>query len=219
MRASSSLTYYTTLTILVTFSTLAFLGFSLGIELKPAKAFFGIDAAIQIAFTQLWDTLKSLAKVVLVKFVSNFVIKIMQKLESLHVIKNILYYSDALEFDQYLGNQLNKIVLKPKTQAEAQALEDPEDTNIGSIAAEADLNLRDLNPGQIEDLAGSGDYDFSQCQTDPATGEVLCPLPEGVTQDTSAGTGTGVRSDDVRTCAEDHSRGWNYTYISHHNLR
>lgn len=143
-----------TLVTLVVFCVSAIFGFSMFLQLRQAKAFFGsIFAAIwHFLATKAWEFIKDVAKVFLLKFIQNMVVKLIQKLETLHVIKNILYYSDALGFDQYIGAGLNKLIMKPKTAAEAKELEDPKETNVASQTLDTQ-GLATLNPRQAEQLA------------------------------------------------------------------
>lgn len=183
----------TTLAIIVVFSVVAVLGFSLSVDLKPAQAFLGFGDIVidptHIATTvaksveeKIWDFAKGVILAFTVTFVANMAVKMMQKLESLHVIQNMLYYADALEVDQYIGNQLNKVVLKIDNAVNAEKFSEPTETNVASIAAKADLNFQGLSPGQVQELASYS----ADCEEDPETGGVSCPLP--------AGTGDGVVS-------------------------
>jgi hypothetical protein len=105
------------ISVLVMFCFVMLLGFSMFMELKPKKAqafwpvidFSKIASDIGHWFSErAWEFVKAVAKAFVLKFINNLLIKAMQKLESLHVIKNFLYYSDALGFDQYIGSALNK---------------------------------------------------------------------------------------------------------------
>src|SRR3989344_9175617 len=157
----------TTLVVLVAFCVVSLLGFSLRLDLKPAEGFLGIGDIVidptHIATTiaksveeKIWDFAKGVILAFTVTFVANMAIRMMQKLESLHVISNMLYYSDALAFDQYIGNQLNKVIRQPLTEAEVQWT--PDQVNLGSIISrtlELPIN-QSFTLGQVRTLAAQG---------------------------------------------------------------
>lgn len=116
---------FTALATLMVFCFVVLLGFTIAVELKPkpAKAFLGVGdfgvvidpSHISISIgnflaNQAMDFIKAVAKAFILQLVANLLIKMMQKLESLHVIQNFLYYSDALAFDKYAGASLNKML-------------------------------------------------------------------------------------------------------------
>lgn len=149
------------LAVLVLFAATAVLGFSLQLDLRPAQAFWPVIDPTLIATTiavsaenRVWEFVKAALKAVLITIMANLVVKMMQKLESVHVIRNFLYYSDALGADEYIGRALNKLILKPRTKEEADALDKPEEKNTEALAAKAELNsINSLTPGQITNLA------------------------------------------------------------------
>src|SRR3989344_4882452 len=157
----------TTLVVLVAFCVVSLLGFSLRLDLKPAEGFLGIGDIVidptHIATTiaksveeKIWDFAKGVILAFTVTFVANMAIKMMQKLESLHVIRNMLYYSDALAFDQYIGHELNKMSGQPTNEAEVKW--SPDQVNIGSIIAKT-LQLpinQGFTLGQVRELAKKG---------------------------------------------------------------
>ncbi|MBI4363677.1 MAG: hypothetical protein HY545_02400 [Candidatus Doudnabacteria bacterium] len=138
---------------LVAVATVGLLGFSLYIDFQKAQAFFGIDAAIQIAF----EFVKALAKALMQKIIAKFSVDILTKLESVHTIKNILNYSDALGFDVYIGAQLNSLLNPNKSNKDIK--NEPKDTNLASIVTGSNqlpLNSSPLfsDPKKVEALAG-----------------------------------------------------------------
>src|SRR3989344_5054578 len=157
---SNDITRGIALALLVIVSVVGLFGFTMFVDLKPAHAFFGIDAAVQIAFTKVWETLKAVAQQFILKLATNFAVKLLQKLESAHIIKNMLHYSDALGFDQYIGNELNRTFMKPNTAAKAEELDKPEQTNLASIATEGDLFFQEMDVGQAAELG------YESCEDD-----------------------------------------------------
>ena len=157
---SNDITRGIALALLVIVSVVGLFGFTMFVDLKPAQAFFGIDAAVQIAFTKVWETLKAVAQQFILKLATNFAVKLLQKLESAHIIKNMLHYSDALGFDQYIGNELNRTFMKPNTAAKAEELDKPEQTNLASIATEGDLFFQEMDVGQAAELG------YESCEDD-----------------------------------------------------
>src|SRR3989338_1402201 len=98
------------LALLVFFAVTALLGFSMAIDLRPAKAGWPVIDFAHIATTiaewakqHVWEFVKAVAKAALLAILAGIVIKMMQKLESIHVVRNFLLYSDALGFDKYIG--------------------------------------------------------------------------------------------------------------------
>lgn len=154
----------TSVMLAVVISVGSLLGFSLLVDLKPAKAVFGIDAAIQIAF----EFVKAIAKQFILRFIMRFVIKLLQKLESIHVIRNFLAYADALGLDQYVARAMDGIlglnqpdcIKNPKDPKCKEGTDggtttdDPSDTNAVSVAEKHKKNpLKGLSKQQIEKLA------------------------------------------------------------------
>ncbi len=149
----------TALFILVVFATTALFGFSMFVELQPAKAIFGIDAAIRFAI----DVATAFARAFLLRLIARFAMELLQKLEQHHTIQNILYYADALEVDQYLGNYVNKQIDKPKGESDVK--KDPALTNVDAIIAKDNQNnFYERNRGQIDLIASlsqqRADIDF-----------------------------------------------------------
>src|SRR3989344_4290070 len=147
------------LIILVVFATTALLGFSLFIDLRPAQAIFGIDAAIQIAF----EFVKAFARAFVLRTIARFAMALLEKLEQHHTIQNALYYADALEVDQYIGNYVNKQMDKPKGESDVK--KDPALTNVDAILAKDNQNnFYERNRGQIDLIASlsqqRADIDF-----------------------------------------------------------
>lgn len=138
---------------LVAVATVSILGFSLLIDFQKTQAFFGVDAAIEIAF----EFVKALAKALAQKVIAKFMVDIFTKLESVHTIANILNYSDALGFDVYIGSQLNSL-LNPNKSSKAVKT-DPSNTNVASIVGQLEqlpLSGSPLfrDPKKVEQLAG-----------------------------------------------------------------
>ncbi len=147
--ANSLFTRGTTLAILVMFGFVVFLGFSMFIDLRPAKAFvIDIPRWVKFALEKAWDFIKGVAKAFMLKFISNMVTKLVQKLEEVHVIRNFLQYSDALQFDKYIGSSLNKWIVQPLSKDEA----DQQSESLDKIGAEA-LKTAQLTGPQMEALA------------------------------------------------------------------
>src|SRR3990167_5097364 len=126
----------TALILLVAFCGTALFGFTILYIFKPAptQAFgFGgvITAILLMAYHTARDFLKAMAEAFVLRFISTMLLQLLRRLETLHVVKNIMYYADALQFNQYIGNKLNKIVDKP---ADPTQVKDTEaDTNIANI--------------------------------------------------------------------------------------
>src|SRR3989338_526070 len=127
----------TALILLVAFCGTALFGFTILYIFKPTptQALFGIGGAITaimlMAYHTARDFLKAMAEAFVLRFISTMLLQLLRRLETLHVVKNIMYYADALQFNQYIGNKLNKIVDKP---ADPTQVKDTEaDTNIANI--------------------------------------------------------------------------------------
>ncbi|HLD64166.1 MAG TPA: hypothetical protein VI913_04715, partial [Candidatus Peribacteraceae bacterium] len=98
-----------------------------------------------------------MAKAFALRFITNMIMGLLQKLETLHVIKNVMYYADALSFNQYIGNKLNKFIDKPTDPTQVRDTE--ADTNVaGIIGAFSVLPIGSqiMSPQQLETIATGG---------------------------------------------------------------
>jgi len=162
----------TALIILVAFCGVALFGFTVLYVFKPTptQALFGIGGVITaillIAFHKAQDFLIAMAKAFALRFIANMLVQLLQRLETLHVVKNIMYYADALSFNQYIGNKLNKLVDKPIDQTQVRDTE--ADTNIaGIIGAFSALPIGSqiISPQALETMASGGQLTPAQEST------------------------------------------------------
>jgi len=161
----------TALIILIAFCGVALFGFTILYIFQPSPAHaFGIGGVITaillIAFHTAHDFLIAMAKAFALRFITNMIMGLLQKLETLHVIKNVMYYADALSFNQYIGNKLNKLVDKPTDPTQVRDTE--ADTNIaGIIGAFAVLPIGSqiMSPQALETMASGGQLTPAQEST------------------------------------------------------
>ena len=132
------------ISILAMFCFVVLLGFSVFIDLRPAKAFGIPDMPrwLKWALEKAWDFIKGVAKAFLLKFVQSMIVSLLQKLESIHVIRNFLDYADALGFDKYVGSSLNKWIVQPLSKDEA----DQQPSDLKTIGEKAFKTAQFLDP-------------------------------------------------------------------------
>jgi len=153
----------TSLVVLIAFCGVALLGFTVVYvwEPTPAQALFGIGSVITalmlIAFHIAHDLLIAVAKAFALRFIANMLMQLLQRLETLHVVKNVMYYADALSFNQYIGNKLNKFIDQPTDPTQVRDTE--ADTNVaGIIGAFSVLPIGSqiMSSQQLETIATGG---------------------------------------------------------------
>ena len=100
----------TALILLVAFSGTALFGFTLIYAFKPtpAKALFGFAVVTDptlMAHNVARDFLKAMAEAFILRFISTMLLQLLRRLETLHVVKNIMYYADAPQLNQKNAKQ------------------------------------------------------------------------------------------------------------------
>ena len=146
------------LAVLIVFSVFAFLGFSMYVDLEQAQAQFAVTVVGDI-YDAIKEVIVAVAKAIVLMVAVRYAMDLVQKLEQNHTIRNILFYSDALGADQYLGDFLNKLTKKETVpvydDSGEQILDAPPTQDLAGLIGEIGETapgLEDLSEAEAEKL-------------------------------------------------------------------